>query len=96
MEEWEQTKARYQSEFYEFDVRGKVIKIPLFTESLSGTKLPKIAVPRYSDWGDILWWRVQEKFSWKISLHGRGISAKKRRRRPNPNVCRRRWARAYE
>ncbi|MES2773581.1 MAG: methylmalonyl-CoA mutase family protein [Bacteroidota bacterium] len=66
VDEWEQTKARYQKEFYEFDVRGKVIKIPLFTESLSGTKLPKIAVPGYSDWGDILWWRVQENFPGKF------------------------------
>ncbi|MEO7310898.1 MAG: methylmalonyl-CoA mutase family protein, partial [Chitinophagaceae bacterium] len=66
VDEWEQTKARYKKEFYEYDVRGKIIKIPLFTESLSGTKLPKIAVPRYSDWGDILWWRVQENFPGKF------------------------------
>ena len=66
VDEWEQTKARYQNEFYEYDVRGKLIKIPLFTESLSGTRLPKIAVPRYSDWGDILLWRLQENFPGKF------------------------------
>ena len=66
VDEWEQTKARYQKEFFEYDVRGKIIKIPLFTESLSGTHIPKIAVPRYSDWGDILWWRVQENFPGKF------------------------------
>jgi len=66
VDEWPQTKARYQKDFYEYDVRGKIIKIPLFTESLSGTRIPKIAVPRYSDWGDILWWRVQENFPGKF------------------------------
>jgi methylmalonyl-CoA mutase len=63
--EWEETKARYQKDFFEYDVRGKKIQQPLFTKSLSGTKIPKITVPRYKDWGDILRWRVQENFPGK-------------------------------
>ena len=66
VEEWPETKARYQQEFFEYDVRGKIIRQPLFTESLSGTKISKIAVPQFSDWGDILWWRVQENFPGKF------------------------------
>jgi len=66
VDEWEQTKGRYQKEFFEYDVRGKINKIPLFTESLSGTKIPKISVPRFHDWGDILLWRVQENFPGKF------------------------------
>jgi methylmalonyl-CoA mutase len=64
--EWEETKGRYQKEFFEYDVRGKKIQRPLFTKSLSGTKIPKIAVPRFKDWGDILRWRVQENFPGKF------------------------------
>jgi len=64
--EWEDTKDRYQKEFFEYDVRGKIIKQPLFTQSLSGTKIPKIAVPRFKDWGDILRWRLQENFPGKF------------------------------
>lgn len=64
--EWEETKQRYQKDFFEYDVRGKFIQQPLFTKSLSGTKIPKIAVPRFKDWGDILRWRVQENFPGKF------------------------------
>ncbi|CAN5664194.1 methylmalonyl-CoA mutase family protein [soil metagenome] len=62
LDEWERTKARYKSDFFEYDVRGKIIKQPLFFESLSHTKIPKIAVPRIKDWGDIVRWRIQENF----------------------------------
>lgn len=64
--EWSETKQRYQKDFFEYDVRGKIIQQPLFTKSLSGTKIPKIAVPRFKDWGDILRWRVQENFPGKF------------------------------
>jgi methylmalonyl-CoA mutase len=43
-------------------VRGKEIRVPNFTESLSRLKIPKIALPRYRDWGDILRWALQENF----------------------------------
>ena len=66
VDEWEETKARYQKEFFEYDVRGKIIKQPLFSKSLSGTNIPKVAVPRFKDWGDILRWRVQENFPGKF------------------------------
>ena len=62
IDEWEQTKARYKKENFEYDVRGKIIKQPLFFESLSHTKIPKISVPRFKEWGDILRWRIHENF----------------------------------
>ncbi len=66
LDEWEKTKALYQKDFFEYHVRGKVIKQPLFFESLSHTKVPKIAVPKFKDWGDILMWRLQENFPGKF------------------------------
>jgi len=65
IDEWEGTKARYQKESFEYDVRGKIIRQPLYTESLSHLQIPKIAVPRFRDWGDILRWRLQENFPGK-------------------------------
>jgi methylmalonyl-CoA mutase len=62
IEEWEETKTLYQKEFFEYKVRGKIIRQPLYSESLSHSKIPKIAVPRFKDWGDILLWRLQENF----------------------------------
>ncbi|HEX4374489.1 MAG TPA: methylmalonyl-CoA mutase family protein [Puia sp.] len=65
IDEWDQTKALYQKDFFEYDVRGKIIQQPLYSESLSHTKIPKIAVPRFKDWGDILRWQLQENFPGK-------------------------------
>ncbi|MEO7960408.1 MAG: methylmalonyl-CoA mutase family protein, partial [Ginsengibacter sp.] len=62
IDEWDSIKKSYQQEYYEYHVRGKIIKQSLFTESLSHTKIPKISVPRFKDWGDILRWRMQENF----------------------------------
>ena len=66
VDEWKETKQRYQKDFFEYDVRGKIIQQPLYIKSLSGTSIPKIAVPRFNDWGDILKWRVQENFPGKF------------------------------
>ncbi len=60
LQNWDATKERYQQEFYEFKVRDKIIKQPLTFKSLSGTKVSKVILPKYKDWGDILTWQLQE------------------------------------
>jgi methylmalonyl-CoA mutase len=57
---WPSLLERYQKEFYEFKVRDKIIKQPLTYKSLSGTVIPKVILPKYKDWGDILKWQLQE------------------------------------
>jgi isobutyryl-CoA mutase len=57
---WPNKVAEYQKDFYEYMVRDKVIKLPMTTKSLSGTKIPKVVLPKYKDWGDILKWQSQE------------------------------------
>ncbi|MEN9522954.1 MAG: hypothetical protein RL065_1331 [Bacteroidota bacterium] len=57
---WEKIKQLYANEFYEYKVRDKIIKQPLTTTSLSGTKIKKVVLPKYKDWGDILKWQLQE------------------------------------
>jgi isobutyryl-CoA mutase len=57
---WEEKKARYKADEYVYAVRGKEIRLKTHTESLSHTKIPKVSMPRYADWGDILWWCLQE------------------------------------
>ncbi len=66
IDEWEETKKRYEADYFEYQVRDKVFRRPLKTISLSGTSIPKIAVPRFNDWGDILRWRLQENFPGKF------------------------------
>jgi len=62
IENWENKKKLYSNEFYEFKVRDKVLKIATHYESLSHTQIPKIASPKYTAWGDILKWNLQENF----------------------------------
>lgn len=62
LDEWESKKANYQGENFSYTVRGKEIKVKNFIESLSHSQIPKIAVPKYEDWGEIVRWAMQENF----------------------------------
>jgi isobutyryl-CoA mutase len=57
---WGEKVQKYKNEFYTFKVRDKEIKIATHTESLSHSQIPKIALPKYQAWGDILKWNLQE------------------------------------
>ena len=57
---WDAKVNKYKQPIYEFQVRDKVIKIETHTESLSHKMIPKVALPKYSAWGDILNWCLQE------------------------------------
>ncbi len=60
LDSWPKIIAKYQADFFEYQVRDKVIKQALTVTSLSGSRIPKVVLPRYTDWGDILRWRLQE------------------------------------
>jgi len=57
---WPEKEKAYQQDFYEYKVRDKIIKQPMFSTSLSGTRIPKVVLPKYKDWGDLLKWQAQE------------------------------------
>lgn len=58
--DWEDKKAAYRNEFFTYTVRGREIKVPNFTESLSHQQIPKVALPQFKDWGEILRWALTE------------------------------------
>ncbi len=62
IDNWENEKKKYKDEFYIFKVRDKEIKIKTHSESLSHSQIPKVAVPSYEAWGEILQWCLQENF----------------------------------
>ncbi|MDX1272810.1 methylmalonyl-CoA mutase family protein, partial [Bizionia paragorgiae] len=57
---WDAKVNKYKNPIYSFMVRDKEIKIETHTESLSHTQIPKVALPKYQAWGDILRWCLQE------------------------------------
>ena len=60
IQHWPEKLKAYQEDYYEYHVRDKVIRQPMFNTSLSGTRIRKVILPRYNDWGDILRWQSQE------------------------------------
>ena len=58
--EWPSLLHRYRADQYEYRVRDKVFQQSLYTESLSHLRVPKVALPRYEDWGEILRWLLTE------------------------------------
>jgi len=57
---WDKKVQQYREPFFNFKVRGKEIKLETHTKSLSHSNIPKIALPKYKAWGDILGWILQE------------------------------------
>jgi isobutyryl-CoA mutase len=60
LEQWPQVVARYRQEKYQYQVRDKVLEQDLYVETLSRLKVPKVALPRYHDYGDLLYWQLTE------------------------------------
>jgi methylmalonyl-CoA mutase len=60
IQNWPNKIAEYQKDNYEYTVREKIISQPMTTTSLSGTRVPKVVLPKYKDWGDILKWQAEE------------------------------------
>ncbi|HEU4364442.1 MAG TPA: methylmalonyl-CoA mutase family protein, partial [Candidatus Krumholzibacteria bacterium] len=57
---WEAKQARYRAPVYTYQVRGRDVSVETHSESLSHTQLPKISLPRYEAWGDVLRWNLLE------------------------------------
>jgi methylmalonyl-CoA mutase len=57
---WPEKIKAYRQDYYEYKVRDKIIKQEMFSYSLSGTRIPKVVLPKYTDWGDVLKWQAQE------------------------------------
>lgn len=63
---FEKEKQSYRDEYFSFFVRDKKIEIKTHTTSLSHIEIPKISVPSFKAWGDILTWKQQENFPGKF------------------------------
>lgn len=57
---WHHFKEEMQQDSFSYLVRGKEIKVETKYESLSHLKIPKIALPKFQDWGDLVRWKGQE------------------------------------
>ncbi len=54
LDNWDQNAALLQSDYYEIKIRDKVSRVPLYKASLSGIKIPRVALPKYKSFADRL------------------------------------------
>ncbi|MFB6264879.1 MAG: fused isobutyryl-CoA mutase/GTPase IcmF, partial [Bradymonadaceae bacterium] len=57
---WDELKERYDQEMFEAEIGGRTVEYETKRETLSGLDIPKVALPEYRDWGDILEWQLLE------------------------------------
>ncbi len=73
LQEWEKTVARYAADEYVYKVRDREVKVKTYTTSLAHSRIPKISLPRYRSWGDLLEWLLQENVPGKFPFTGGGF-----------------------
>jgi methylmalonyl-CoA mutase len=57
---WPRTRETYAGDEYVVKIRDREIRTQLTQVTLSGTRIPKVALPRYEDEGEILKWLLKE------------------------------------
>jgi len=60
LDDWPATVERYRADKYRFEVRGRTLEQDLYSESLSHLRIPRVSLPRYHDWGDLVTWLLTE------------------------------------
>lgn len=60
LDTWEEKKSAYAADEFIYKVRNREIKVPTFTKSLSHQRIPRVALPKFMDWGEILGYVLQE------------------------------------
>ncbi len=60
LEGWTHKTARYRADEFVYQVRGRDIAVQTHSETLSHNHLPRVSLPKYQAWGDILKWNLQE------------------------------------
>ncbi|WP_100626755.1 methylmalonyl-CoA mutase family protein [Algoriphagus formosus] len=66
LEEWQAEAERYRDDYYVFKVRDKEIKIKTYHTSLSESRIPKVSLPKYEAWGELLKWGLRENVPGKF------------------------------
>jgi len=60
LREWPQLRESYQGEEYVFKVRDREVRARLTSTTLSGTRIPRVVLPKYEDHGELLRWLMLE------------------------------------
>ena len=60
LDTWASKKSAYEQDEFIYKIRGKDIKVAAYHKTLSGNKIPRVILPKFKDWGEILKWVLSE------------------------------------
>ncbi|MFO8129738.1 MAG: methylmalonyl-CoA mutase family protein [Bacteroidales bacterium] len=60
LKNWDKKVSAYKKDEFKFRVRDKELRVKTHTESLSHLRIPRISLPKYKNWGDVLKWNLRE------------------------------------
>ncbi len=60
IDSWGEVQEKYKEKIFKYKVRDKELSIETHSKSLSNSDIPKISLPKYEAWGDLLKWQLQE------------------------------------
>lgn len=60
LESWPATQEAYRGDVFRYEVRGRTLEQPLTRTTLSGSKVSRVVLPTYADWGELLRWQSRE------------------------------------
>jgi methylmalonyl-CoA mutase len=66
LEGWDELKERYNQDQITIETSSRELTFETKVETLSGLDLPKVALPEYRDWGDIVEWQMLENVPGKF------------------------------
>jgi methylmalonyl-CoA mutase len=61
---WDETKNSYQQPELSYEIQGKEFTMPLYNKSICGSMIPKVAMPKFENWGELI------KYYYKENLPG--------------------------
>ncbi len=60
LDQWDNKRSHYRADEFVYKVRNREIRVPTYTETLSHNRIPRVILPKFTGWGDILRWNLQE------------------------------------
>ncbi|TYO95758.1 methylmalonyl-CoA mutase [Geothermobacter ehrlichii] len=60
LEKWPELKKAYRQDVMVTRVRDRELRNELFTTTISGTRIPKVCLPDFADYGEIVRWCMKE------------------------------------
>jgi isobutyryl-CoA mutase len=77
IQQFEKLEAIYTADDLVYKVRDRELRIPLFTTSLSGSKIPKVSIPKFKDPGEYYQWMRKENVAGSFPYTAGGFPLKR-------------------